>query len=341
MRPGAVYPRVVRGNRANLRRHRTNRRSIPACAGEPRPDGEPARGTAVYPRVCGGTPIELILSAPFPGLSPRVRGNPVLAAIRWPPARSIPACAGNLCGQRSTPCSKVYPRVCGGTSDSPCHPAITERSIPACAGEPSSPGSWSLARRVYPRVCGGTGAHRWHLQTSLGLSPRVRGNPDPFRDGDYPVGSIPACAGEPAAAAPPAAARRVYPRVCGGTKPRCSHRNSSPWVYPRVCGGTRLCLSEAALDQGLSPRVRGNRVAPVPGHLRHRSIPRVRGTGATSVSIGRGVGLSPRVRGNHKAVARDDLTAGSIPRVRGNQFEQVRTGRKIWSIPACAGEPRS
>ena len=74
-------------------------------------------------------------------------------------------------------------------------------------------------RRVYPRVCGGT-QHRDNTDGLLwGLSPRVRGNP-----GDGPLyristGSIPACAGEPPPAPTASLAYRVYPRVCGGTKP--------------------------------------------------------------------------------------------------------------------------
>ena len=52
--------------------------------------------------------------------------------------------------------------------------------------------------RVYPRVCGGAGAIA------------------PGSDPGY-IGSIPACAGEPAAPIGPAmGSTRVYPRVCGG-----------------------------------------------------------------------------------------------------------------------------
>ena len=34
--------------------------------------------------------------------------------------------------------------------------------------------------------------------------------------------------------------------------------NNPYGVYPRVCGGTQLAVFMATLDQGLSPRVRGN-----------------------------------------------------------------------------------
>ena len=51
--------------------------------------------------------------------------------------------------------------------------------------------------RVYPRVCGGTRPTRSLMSSSLGLSPRVRGNLRIARRRGWSVGSIPACAGEP------------------------------------------------------------------------------------------------------------------------------------------------
>ena len=70
----------------------------------------------------------------------------------------------------------VYPRLCGGTGDSPkpkqgCeglsppvrgnprHPQVErlpEGSIPACAGEPKPLGWDDWREGVYPRLCGGT-----------------------------------------------------------------------------------------------------------------------------------------------------------------------------------------
>ena len=81
---------------------------------------------------------------------------------------------------------------------------------------------------------------------TLGLSPRVRGNPATGHPRTPKQGSIPACAGEPYIASTLRACCRVYPRVCGGT--------------PRSIEKTRR-------DEGLSPRVRGNRVLTVCGLL--------------------------------------------------------------------------
>ena len=115
---------------------------------------------------------------------------------------------------------------------------------------------------------------------------------------DPTVGSIPACAGEPASSSALPSLRTVYPRVCGGTWqpislkplvkglsprvrgnlfveahiafdersiPACageplplSSSHRNARVYPRVCGGTTVAFDRFALLNGLSPRVRGN-----------------------------------------------------------------------------------
>ena len=51
----------------------------------------------------------------------------------------------------------------------------------------------------------------------MGLSPRVRGNLAFESIAPAPVGSIPACAGEPYQNRDEFLELQVYPRVCGGT----------------------------------------------------------------------------------------------------------------------------
>ena len=95
--PHRVYPRVcggtvavntvmlyekglsprVRGNRTLPCSLRMARRSIPACAGEPVPPVLFEDSKKVYPRVCGGTDLEIGRVGDDVGLSPRVRGNPL------------------------------------------------------------------------------------------------------------------------------------------------------------------------------------------------------------------------------------------------------------------------
>ena len=76
--------------------------------------------------------------------------------------------------------------------------APEKRSIPACAGEPVSAATCVSTEEVYPRVCGGTRLLYLIWPGAGGLSPRVRGNPRPFRHRTDAARSIPACAGEPA-----------------------------------------------------------------------------------------------------------------------------------------------
>ena len=267
-----LSPRV-RGNHGRRAHPAPPVRSIPACAGEPYNLQVYASDWKVYPRVCGGTPSIPPERVEKAGLSPRVRGNPGSGAPHRGRRGSIPACAGEprarAAGERG---GSVYPRVCGGTCgdegalSSICglsprvrgnlmlKPASrrTNRSIPACAGEPAA--AVEIRRRpgVYPRVCGGTARGSGTLTTAQGLSPRVRGNLAEPGGVRHIGGSIPACAGEPAIIQ-----RHIH----------------SDAVYPRVCGGTRRSRRQYHEPKGLSPRVRGNHRYPVIPWDGERSIP--------------------------------------------------------------------
>ena len=212
-----VYPRVYGGTRARrddehlaaglsprvrgnlpLRVRAGGRAgSIPACTGEPREGRRMTWRPKVYPRVYGGTPCKRRGSAAWGGLSPRVRGNHEAQAAVQSYMRSIPACTGEPphIGPLA-PCSKVYPRVYGGTQRGPKDAASggglsprvrgnplqvpgyreQERSIPACTGEPVKPKYGFDLSVVYPRVYGGTGRLLDRSTSRSGLSPRVRGN---------------------------------------------------------------------------------------------------------------------------------------------------------------------
>ena len=125
-------------------------------------------------------------------------------------------------------------------------------SIPACAGEASPGHTPSLSTTVYPRVCGGSEGLVCPYPDAAGLSPRVRGKRPCKRQSPTAPRSIPACAGEAAVAVILTILTTVYPRVCGGSRP----------VAP-----------SSAPSSGLSPRVRGKRCRPPPGHRFPRSIP--------------------------------------------------------------------
>ena len=322
-----LSPRV-RGNPRRARDADVSGGSIPACAGEPRRRRVLAGPARVYPRVCGGTAS---CRRPFrtrPGLSPRVRGNPVHRNGREVVGGSIPACAGEPPVRPGTASrSTVYPRVCGGTTRTgawagrvvglsprvrgnptpPARRAIRPGSIPACAGEPAMSPALHAASRVYPRVCGGTGGASFQDMEARGLSPRVRGNHPVSVVDPATGGSIPACAGEPARRMPRASGSRVYPRVCGGT---------CPFPTRRIC------------PMGLSPRVRGNPRQPHPPRPAKRSIPACAGEPARSGSAPRARRVYPRVCGGTLLHRRELIDhPGLSPRVRGNRWRTTRRRR--------------
>ena len=151
-----LSPRV-RGNRWSCTFGFADRRSIPACAGEPASRSLMRISVTVYPRVCGGTCSTRHLASCCHGLSPRVRGNRVPRPL----------------------------------------PGQARRSIPACAGEPLPGVHRPGHTPVYPRVCGGTVLAVNTGMLLLGLSPRVRGNQCWALGWGIAIRSIPACAGEP------------------------------------------------------------------------------------------------------------------------------------------------
>ena len=180
--------------------------SIPAWAGEPRVVTASHMLCKVYPRVGGGTRLARLAIHEHKGLSPRGRGN------HYQPA-SDAACFG---------------------------------SIPAWAGEPYDVGSPALTRKVYPRVGGGTVIMQGAPTTSVGLSPRGRGN---LHLACHPAavdGSIPAWAGEPSCSMDSIIGSSVYPRVGGGTyQTATAHRHESG-LSPRGRGNPFISVSTAS-----------------------------------------------------------------------------------------------
>ena len=269
----------VRGNRRRPRAGPGVSGSIPACAGEPLAFHAGRLVTGVYPRVCGGTLNPLLQSQPVDGLSPRVRGNH--------------ECPDSLLNGM--------------------------RSIPACAGEPTRWRIHVCGNRVYPRVCGGTENRPTLASIWCGLSPRVRGNPFDRRCNRRHRGSIPACAGEPLRWSAPGCARKVYPRVCGGTDRMSPEVLATHGLSPRVRGNPHLA-GVIAFRCGSIPACAGEPPRPTARGGRQRVYPRVCGgtIGAHSCQCAHS-GLSPRVRGNHR--------------------RPLLPVRPFRSIPACAGEP--
>ena len=154
-----------------------------------------------------------------------------------------------------------------------------------------------------------------------GLSPRVRGSRLARERHGRVDGSIPACAGEP---------------------PRSGTSWAGGWVYPRVCGGAASLGNVMGGWMGLSPRVRGSRLARERHGRVDGSIPACAGEPPRSGTSWAGGWVYPRVCGGAQgpaALAR--CPRGLSPRVRGSPRHRPAGQHAIGSIPACAGEPPS
>jgi len=137
--------------------------SIPACAGEPLEAPNSGHPSRVHPRVRGGATGISSIGMRLKGPSPRARGSLTGGHRAILLCGSIPACAGEPFGRRldRDRCG-VHPRVRGGAimtkavlipDEGPSPRARgshrdrpfkdqSQRSIPACAGEP-----WTSACR--------------------------------------------------------------------------------------------------------------------------------------------------------------------------------------------------
>ena len=228
----------TRGNRASMAERIACPGSIPAHAGEPRPRIRVRPRPRVYPRPRGGTHYNNPICGRGKGLSPPTRGNLIVGRVNGRQVGSIPAHAGEpRPGVVMSFVTMVYPRPRGGTGAEADGEAATDglspptrgnlgayarwdnphRSIPAHAGEPQSAGGRRPFREVYPRPRGGTSYALGPLILIPGLSPPTRGNRRNPAKRRRDTGSIPAHAGEPAAAAGRRRAATVYPRPRGGT----------------------------------------------------------------------------------------------------------------------------
>ena len=233
----------------------------------------------------------------------------------------------------------VYPRVGGGTGSAWRRRVRTDglsprgrgnhkvnasriggsRSIPAWAGEPGKGRAVGVGGQVYPRVGGGTALSLNGLNREKGLSPRGRGNPRGRSGCPGGVRSIPAWAGEPL--------RGVCPR-------------HSETVYPRVGGGTTMLDGDYSIEEGLSPRGRGNRKGKSAKGSSGRSIPAWAGEPERQERQREQWKVYPRVGGGTWFTS---LVVSSVrglsPRGRGNRSTTKVKSCMRRSIPAWAGEP--
>ena len=233
--------------------------------------------SGLSPRVRGNRPAAGCAVPPCQGLSPRVRGNPMEPAEQSR-SRSIPACTGEPRAVRNAKLGAgVYPRVYGGTMRSGL--GRLRGLSPRVRGNPSlrTDSFMGSDGGLSPRVRGNPPPPSGNDPRSIaGLSPRVRGNLC-FTQFASRKGSIPACTGEPGgwpqrsdqglsprvrgnrASIKPGRLATVYPRVYGGTAGRLRSALRRDGSIPACTGEPSAHCFDMPLEQGLSPRVRGNR----------------------------------------------------------------------------------
>ncbi len=211
--------------------------SIPAWAGETAGSSHQPTSRPVDPRVGGGDTSTKSGGRSNSGRSPRGRGRPTGRGSSSALVRSIPAWAGETL-PLPVPwgAGRVDPRVgggdyaslqtswwCGGRSprgrgrlNEAFSANLTNRSIPAWAGETRQAHPGPRGAQVDPRVGGGDRAVSTPSPRVSGRSPRGRGRhrrPDARHLG---MGSIPAWAGETGHRHEGETRDQVDPRVGGG-----------------------------------------------------------------------------------------------------------------------------
>ena len=310
-----------RGNPISAALTRDTEGSIPAWAGKPRSRWARTAAARVHPRVGGETPASSTEFTSLKGPSPRGRGNPVGGHDGDGDSGSIPAWAGKPSGAVSSPSARwVHPRVGGETGNpgdtldamkgpsprgrgNPLRRLLETRgmrSIPAWAGKPLQCLKIGQEGRVHPRVGGETVGSDPDSGSGNGPSPRGRGNRQCRVAHDRLLRSIPAWAGKPAVV---------------------TSTSRTVGVHPRVGGETNNTSITQVVQQGPSPRGRGNH--PEGPFIRPttRSIPAWAGK-PPKHSCGRiGNRVHPRVGGEtlgERLVPQ--LTPGPSPRGRGNPY---------------------
>ncbi len=171
-------------------------RFIPACAGNSGRRQQGGHDQSVHPRVRGEQQARWTISKRATGSSPRARGTAEHVGAGLVVIRFIPACAGNSWIYILEPCRRpVHPRVrgeqphdnlgqrhaCGssprarGTGTRTHQDRLSDRFIPACAGNrPRQPGL-RFYQPVHPRVRGEQQDMGANPASVVGSSPRARG----------------------------------------------------------------------------------------------------------------------------------------------------------------------
>ena len=158
------------------------------------------------------------------------------------------------------------------------------------------------------------------LVVCVGSSPHARGTPcfHPWRD--YPIGIIPACA--------------------GNTVGRPGHR-ARTGDHPRMRGEHRRNFTHMPMMPGSSPHARGTPTRPATPRDDAGIIPACAGNTLQPLGLCGVNGDHPRMRGEHQL--RGTLLGfllGSSPHARGTRKIDELRAVILGIIPACAGNTR-
>ena len=192
--------------------------------------------------------------------------------------------------------------------------------IPAGAGRRRLDILGCLRWRDHPRGCGEKVCYLGSVEPLRGSSPRVRGEVSlpPWRGGGR--GIIPAGAGRSQNRF--AALRRIRD-------------------HPRGCGEKMACVARSEMEQGSSPRVRGEGDEGLGDLCGDGIIPAGAGRRGPTSPIWRWGWDHPRGCGEKSAMDRHlGRTRGSSPRVRGEVVKGPRRDALGGIIPAGAGRRR-
>ena len=177
---------------------------------------------------------------------------------------------------------------------------LSQRFIPACAGNASPCQVPTMIGAVHPRI---RGERTWGMITPSGLagsSPHTRGTRDGKTCGDDDFRFIPAYAGNASGRA---------------------RRASTGTVHPRIRGERTIAAGPEVFGNGSSPHTRGTQQTVFPGGRDPRFIPAYAGNARRTRQRARARPVHPRIRGERS-------------------FAPGRVQRKLRFIPAYAGNAR-
>ena len=126
--------------------------------------------------------------------------------------------------------------------------------------------------------------------------------------------------------------------ACAGNALRRFAVSRRPAVHPRMRGERGHCAEAACLDGGSSPHARGTQVSGRPDRMAMRFIPACAGNATNAAQLRLQRAVHPRMRGERlPPLPAAPGRTGSSPHARGTPTESSCSHPSSRFIPACAG----